>query len=171
MNLEQILNQGKNLDFTQLNWALVVVVILIAGYTIKGGSEGLIRTIFEMFSVLVAAAAASFAAPYLDNLLKIKAPLFSFLIGYLIFWLALKYVCEALDILSKLPIINELNKITGLFLGFIRGVFVVWILFIIITAFGEMEWGNTVMNMIKESRLLNQLYQKNLLLKLAKFFF
>lgn len=171
MNAEQIMNAGKNFAAGQLNWLLIITIGIILFYMIKGGAEGFIRTVFEMFSVLVAAAAASFLAPYINKILKVDAPLFSFLIGYFIVWLVLKYTCVVLDIMAKLPIINEFNKATGILAGLVRGVFMVWILFIIITVFRETQMGGNAMEMIMENRILEQLYQGNLIYKLARLFF
>lgn len=155
----------------QINWLLVIVGAIALYYTVKGGADGFIRTVFEMFSVLAAALAASLAAPYINSVLKTGAPLFSFLIGYAVFWLVLKYVCAALDLISKLPIINELNKAAGILAGLFRGIFMIWLLFIVITVFREASWGTAALEMIGESRLLTKLYDGNLILRLAKVFF
>lgn len=171
MEADKLLDLGRNLDVEQLNWLMVAVIIIIAGYMIKGGADGFIKTVFEMFSVLAAAAAASFMAPYINTVLKSDAPLFAFLIGYFVCWLVLKYACAALDIISRLPIINELNKAAGLFAGLFRGIIMVWILFIIITVFRETAWGNMALGLIEDSHILKTLYQSNLILKLAKVFF
>lgn len=152
-----------------------VLFVLAAGialfYTAKGGKDGFIRTVFEMFSVLAAAVAAAFAAPYINELLKTGAPLFAFLIGYVVFRLLLKYVCAALDLISRLPVINELNKAAGLLAGLFRGIFLIWILFIGITVFRETSWGSAGMAMIEENQMLGKLYSSNLILWLAEMFF
>lgn len=155
----------------QINWLLILAGIIAVYYTAKGGSDGFIRTIFEMFSVLAAALAAALAAPYINSILKIEAPLFSFLIGYVVFWLGLKYACAALDLISKLPIINELNKAAGVLTGLFRGIFMIWILLIVITVFQNTTWGQAAMEMVAQSSILEKLYDSNLILRLAKVFF
>lgn len=171
MDADKLLELGKNLDAGQLNWLLIAVIIIIAGYVIKGGADGFVKTVFEMFAVIVAAIAAAFLAPYIDTVLNKEAPLFSFLLGYFVCWFALKYACMALDIISRLPIINELNKAAGLLAGLLRGIIMVWILFIIITVFRETVWGGIALGMIEDSHILRSVYQSNLILKLAKVFF
>ncbi len=165
MDIEEMINTG------QLNWFLIIVGAIVLSYMLKGAADGFIRTVFEAFSVLAAAAAASFTAPYINNILKTEAPLFSFLAAYMAFWLLLKYVCAALDLISKLPVINELNKAAGVFAGLLRGIFMVWILFIVVTVFQATAWGGAAIEQIERSRLLERLYDGNLLLKLAKVFF
>lgn len=155
----------------QINILFVVAAIMILCYTVKGASDGFVVTVFEMFSVLVAAVAASILAPYVNSMLKKDIPLMAFLIAYLVLWLALKYVCAALDLISKLPIINELNKAAGILAGLFRGIFMVWILFIVITVFRFTEWGAAALEMVKANRILGELYQSNLILKLAEAFF
>lgn len=159
------------LKIENLNWLLAAVIIILIGYVIKGASDGFVKTVFEMFSVLAAALAASVLAPYINMLIKKEVPLFSFLIGYIVCWLALKYICMTLDLISRLPLINELNKAAGVLAGLFRGIVIVWILFIVITVFRETAWGSTAFALIKESQLLERLYEGNLILKLAGAFF
>lgn len=155
----------------QINILLIVVALIVLCYTVKGASDGFVVTVFEMFSVLVAAAAASMLAPYVNSMLKKDIPLMAFLIAYLVLWLTLKYVCAALDLISKLPIINELNKAAGILAGLFRGIIMVWILFIVITVFRFTDWGAMALEMVKGNQILLKLYQSNLILKLANAFF
>lgn len=165
MEIEQVF------DISKVNWLLVIAVAIVLCYALKGAADGFIRTVFAMFSALAAAIAAAFAAPYMNGMLKTGAPLFSFLVSYVAFWLLLKYACEALDLISKLPVIHELNKTAGILVGLLRGIFMVWLLFIVITVFRKTALGSEAMGLIGESRILEELYKNNLILTLSKVFF
>lgn len=159
------------LDIGQMNWLLLLVLVILLFYTVKGSSDGFVLTLFEMFSVLAAATAASVVAPYINGMLKKEAPLLAFLAAFLLFWLALRVVCTALNLISKLPIINELNKAAGILAGLFRGIMTVWILFIVITVFRTTSWGIAALELIEQNRLLKELYQSNLILRLSSVFF
>lgn len=88
-----------------------------------------------------------------------------FLICFIIILVVLKILCFTLDIISKLPILNEINKLAGFALGLLQGLIILWIGCIILTAFGSTEWGQSAFSMIKESKLLEFIYNNNLILK------
>lgn len=164
-----LMTSAGQLSGFNLLFAGVIVILIL--FMAKGGHDGFVRTVFEMFSVLVATVAASFFAPVLSRIFGIKIPTLSFLIAYIILRVALRFACTALNLISKLPIINELNKAAGVLAGLFRGILIVWLVFIAIAAFSATEWGAAGMKMIQENGFLQTLYQNNLLLKLANMFF
>ena len=89
----------------------------------------------------------------------------AFIITYLIVTILLFAVCIALNIISKLPIINGLNKTAGLLVGLFEGLLVIWMLCIVLTAFSSTETAQKLFEMIKESQFLSCLYDNNLLIR------
>lgn len=89
----------------------------------------------------------------------------SFVITFIIINVILIVLFNALNIISKLPIINGLNKTAGLLVGVLHGLIVVWVLCIVLTAFNSTPWGQNIFAMITESKLLSNIYNNNLLLK------
>lgn len=88
----------------------------------------------------------------------------SFIITFLIALTVLWIVSIMLNIISKLPLLNAVNKTAGLAVGLIQGLVIVWVLFIFLTAFSGLEFGATAMGMVSESKFLSILYNNNLLL-------
>ena len=86
--------------------------------------------------------------------------------GFLLIRLVLGILISALDILSRLPVLHGINKILGLGLGLVQGVFVVWILFLVITIFAGTQGGFQLLRMIEENDILRELYDANVLLNL-----
>lgn len=68
------------------------------------------------------------------------------------------------DLLSRLPIINGINKLAGIFIGFAKGVIVLWVLCLFLTAFMGTETGGSLLTMIEDSLLLSFIYNNNYLL-------
>ncbi len=88
----------------------------------------------------------------------------SFLVIMVIILIGLALLCEALNIISKLPIINGLNKTAGLLAGLLQGIVVVWIGCIVLTVLGGTKLGQNMFEMINESTFLSIIYNNNLLL-------
>lgn len=62
---------------------------------------------------------------------------------------------------EKLPIIGVANRMAGTAVGFARGMIMVWLLFSIITIAGTSKMGMKLIPYIKESVLLNIIYEYN----------
>ena len=87
-----------------------------------------------------------------------------FLLIMLIITIGLAVLCQALNIISKLPIINGLNKTAGLFAGLIHGVIIIWIGCIFLTMLSSTNLGQEMFKQINESPFLGTIYNNNLLL-------
>ena len=75
--------------------------------------------------------------------------------------LALIILCRVLDLISKLPLLNEMNRMAGLAAGLAEGILVIWVFFIVLTMFTGTEFGQNAMRMISENALLSYLYDNN----------
>ena len=92
-------------------------------------------------------------------------------IGFFITFLAasigIAVLCFVLDIISKLPVLHQINTVAGLGLGALEGLVILWIGFIVITMLGSTEFGQNCMKMISESQILSFLYDSNILAKIV----
>ncbi len=87
-----------------------------------------------------------------------------FIITFLILLIALRILCKVLDIISKLPVLHQINKLTGLIAGFARGLMTTWLLCIALTIFSGTDFGKYCFEMINESVFLSILYNNNFIL-------
>ena len=88
-----------------------------------------------------------------------------FIVTFLLLLIAIWILSIALNIISKLPVLNQINKTTGLIAGLIHGLVLVWILFIFITAFAATDFGQNAFAAIESSSILSFLYNNNFLTK------
>ncbi|MDF2544418.1 MAG: hypothetical protein K0S47_4136 [Herbinix sp.] len=88
----------------------------------------------------------------------------AFVVTFLTAIIALWVISIVLDLISKLPILNSINKTAGLIAGLIQGLVIVWILFVLLTVFGGTDLGKDAFQMIEESPALSILYDNNLLM-------
>ncbi len=87
----------------------------------------------------------------------------TFLIIRLLLWL----ISFILDIVSKLPVINQINKLLGLFLGIFQGFVYIWLFCILLMMFGLGDFGQYVYGAIKENAVLTFIYDHNLILNVV----
>ena len=89
-----------------------------------------------------------------------------FFITFLLAAAGLAVLCFVLDLLSKLPVLHQINTLFGVAMGALEGLVLLWILFIVITMLGSTGFGQSCMAMISESKILSFLYDTNLLSKI-----
>lgn len=87
----------------------------------------------------------------------------AFIILFVVIVVAIRTAVMLLDIISKLPILNFLNKSGGAVCGLLEALLVVWIVCIIVTAFGTMEWARIVLEEIDNNVFLSFIYSNNIL--------
>lgn len=225
-----------------MNWLVIAVAAVLVAFALKGRQTGFIKTIFSIFSIIIAIVVSSAISPYISKTLRTNEKFYnyiydrvedvvklkvedkdkttvseqveaidelslpesikknllenknnsevykalhvdtfkgyvngyittlainaiSFLITYVVVTILLYAVCAALNIISKLPIINGLNKTAGLLVGLFEGLLVIWMLCIVLTAFSSTEAAQKLYELIQESQFLSCLYNNNLLLR------
>lgn len=221
-----------------MNWLEILVIIIIAGYTLNGRRRGFIKTVFTLFSTIIALLLTMWLSPMVNKEVQKNEKIMSFvnnkvekvvefsktndktseqmnfidklflpgpiknalkenntgdvyaamavnsfeeyitgtisriiinasvfIIVMLLVMIILGIISKALDIISKLPLINGLNKTAGLLAGLIHGIVIAWIGFIILTMFSSTNIGKTMFLLINESKFLTMLYDNNLLLR------
>lgn len=88
-----------------------------------------------------------------------------FFVTFLIASIGVAVVCFTLNIISRLPVLHQINILAGAGAGALEGLMILWIGFIIITMLGSTEFGQNALGLISESALLSFLYDNNILAK------
>ena len=89
----------------------------------------------------------------------------AFAITFIVILALLWIVSIALDLISKLPLLNQINKTAGLLAGLVHGLVIVWIFFILLTVFGSTDAGQKALQAIGENQILSFIYNNNYLLR------
>ena len=92
----------------------------------------------------------------------------SFLVVMLVTFLIVRAVIGSLKLFSRLPVLGLGDRLGGLIAGALRGVFIVWILMMVISAFSGTQIGASVMDQIDKSFALWPIYQSNVFLKIVR---
>ncbi len=90
----------------------------------------------------------------------------AFFVTFLLAAAGIAVLCFVLDIISKLPVLHQINTLAGIALGALEGLVILWIVFVVITMLGSTSFGQTCMAMISESKILSFLYDSNVLSKI-----
>jgi uncharacterized membrane protein required for colicin V production len=156
--VEKVIEFNKNNDKTSEQMMFIDKLFLPGSIkdTLKENNTG---------DVYVAMAADNFKEYVTGSISRIIINAAVFILVMLIIMIALGIISKTLDIISKLPIINGLNKTAGLFAGLLHGIIIVWIGFIFLIMFSSSSVGKTMFLLINESKFLTTLYNNNLLLK------
>lgn len=75
----------------------------------------------------------------------------------------LSVVVHFLDLLAKLPVLKNINRIGGLAIGLLEGLIVVWILFLAVFLCQGTEFGREMMDTIQENAILKLISDNNIL--------
>lgn len=90
----------------------------------------------------------------------------SFALTFLLATLLIRMVTFALDIISRLPVLNGVNRVTGALAGLVKGVVFVWIALLLITIFCSTQAGGKLLSMVREDRFLSLLYESDILVRI-----
>ena len=85
------------------------------------------------------------------------------LILYIVIRIALKFVTALANLVSKLPILNQLNQVGGIIYGILRGLLIVYILLLLVNLSGEIEPQNHVYTAVEGSYIGKIMNENNIL--------
>ena len=109
--------------------------------------------------------ATDFGSYVINYIANLVLNILAFLVTLLVSWIVIRLLFGALSVFTSLPIIGGVNRLLGLAAGFVQGVLIVWVLFLIISLFASTPAGKTLMDEIYRTPVLEMLYNTNFLMK------
>ena len=85
------------------------------------------------------------------------------LLLFVIARIVLKFVSGLANLVSKLPIINQFNRLGGAIYGLLRGVLIIYVLLLIVNLSGRISPQNTVYTTVEESYIGKAMNENNIL--------
>ena len=89
----------------------------------------------------------------------------AFIMTFVLILILLWVIFMALDLISKLPLLNQVNKTAGLLAGLLHGLIVVWLFFILLNVFASTQFGQSLLKLVGENEILSIIYNNNILLR------
>ena len=87
---------------------------------------------------------------------------------YLVAKIALRFVTALANLIAKLPILNQFNKVGGIVYGAIRGILVIYVVLLIVSFVGQINPQNKLHTEIQKSFTAKEMYSKNIIELLVK---
>lgn len=101
---------------------------------------------------------------FVNNITEFVFKSLSFLITFLVVYMLLLILCNVLDTVLKLPVLNLTNKLGGLAVGALKGVLLVYLIFALASPFIAFLPQDGFVSDIKESKSHEYFYNKNIIL-------
>ena len=220
-----------------MNWLVILVLLFLAAYVIRGYHNGFIKTVFSICAVFIAIIVASLGRETLGGILQDNETIYkavnnkviesmqieteaksvseqtkfinslpvpkrlkealeennnkkvyelmdtskfgdyvsryitimilntiAFVILFVVTLILVRVLANVFDIISRLPVLNSINKIGGIGLGLVHGFVVLWLLCVVLTISSGTGFGEMCFKAINESAFLSFIYNNNLLL-------
>lgn len=79
----------------------------------------------------------------------------------IVMYIIVRIIIVVCDFISKLPVLNSINKTGGLVVGLVQGLLIIWIACLVVTAFSDKAWAQEVFRQINDNALLTFIYDNN----------
>lgn len=103
----------------------------------------------------------SYIAGFLAN---ICINIISVLLVLIVVWLAVKFVLKALNLISKLPVLNFFNRACGFLVGLLKGLCVTWLICFVLTFFQCNSAFDFFFDALNLTHVALPLYENNILM-------
>ncbi len=117
----------------------------------------------EVYQAMAVTSFKTYIYKYVTNMILNGISYFSV---YLCITIILCIVGKALDLVSKLPVLKELNQLAGGIIGLVQALLMFWLFCTILAIFSNTQWAQNLYKMINESIILSTLYNGNFLMKI-----
>ncbi len=118
----------------------------------------------EVYSLLGVDAFTEYLSNYLAGLI---IHIVCYVVLFIIIFIALHIVAAALDLVAKLPVLSDVNKLGGALLGGVQGLIFLWIAALLLTACSGMHWAASILEQVQASVWLSFLYRYNLVSRIV----
>lgn len=117
----------------------------------------------EVYDKLGVTSFSAYASDYLSMMLLNSI---AFMITFVAVSIVIRLIIHVIDLISRLPVINGINKTAGIAAGLVEGIIILWIACLFLTAISGTELGQSVFKMINDSKILSFIYNNNYLIRM-----
>lgn len=115
---------------------------------------------YQLFDVT---AVQEYVAAYIAKTIISSA---SYIISFIVVSIVLRMLMTTLDILTRLPVLKEINQTIGAVLGFVEGLIIVWLLFVAAEILSTTAFGISVQTQISGNPILKFISDYNIIWQL-----
>ncbi len=156
-----------------MNYMTYAVIAILVVFALIGYMKGLVGEITTFIALVLGVIGLALVMLVVDNALDEEFDdallILLFLLVFIMLVQLIKVLLKTVKFLAKLPLINGVNKLLGTLLGIAEGVVVVWVCFILISKYNVFGKSIAMLEMIKENKFTDFLYDSNLFVSFFKF--
>lgn len=86
---------------------------------------------------------------------------------FIVFVISMRMLAVTFGLMSKLPVINVINKGVGGAVGFAEAVVIIWLIGLVITAMAGTEFGSNAMKLIMNNDILRFIYNSDIFIRIS----
>lgn len=155
-----------------MNYMTYAVIAILVVFALIGYMKGLVGEITTFIALVLGVIGLALVMLVVDNALDEEFDdallILLFLLVFIMLVQLIKVLLKTVKFLAKLPLINGVNKLLGTLLGIAEGVVVVWMCFILISKYNVFGQSIAMLEMIKENKFTDFLYDSNLFVSFFK---
>lgn len=102
----------------------------------------------------------------IQNSIEIILKILSWVIIYVVARIILMIICIVFNGIMSIPFLKQINNLAGLGVGFILGIFRIYLILAFVSFVASVVSIDSVMNLIRSSMILSVMYENNILLSL-----
>lgn len=140
-----------------MNTLEVIVLIICAALILDGFRVGLVKTVFSIIKMIVGIVLGVIICSSVTDMInpgiKYVVPVLFLVIFGSVFGI-LCAVENLLNLVDKLPVTKQINRVAGIVGGAVKCVILIWILYGVSIYFAETEWGAYLNNAFLQSKVL-----------------
>lgn len=116
---------------------LIFSILIPIAFAFNGHKKGFVKLAVTLLFMAGTVALSFFVNPYISGFIRdyTKLPnskLVAFIVSYIVVMLILKMTVLSLEMISKIPVINGINRILGFAAGLCEGLFILWFMYLIL---------------------------------------
>ena len=151
-----------------MNTIEIIVLIICAALMLDGFRVGLVKTVFSIIKMIVGIVLAVIICSYVNGMISPGVAYVVPIVFLVVFGSVFGILCAVenlLNLVDKLPVTKQINRVAGIIGGAVKCIILIWILFCVSTYFIETSWGAYINNAFSQSRVLGIINEFNPLIQ------
>lgn len=147
-----------------MNALLIITGIIILVMMLDGYRIGFVWSVFGVVRLIIGTVLAAVTSYCVTTIIppSLKYVIPAIFIAVIAIAMGIiGLIIRMINLVDRVPILREINRLAGLASGAVYGTLCVWIMFIVIAYFSDTSYGSVFYEMISEDELLTMLYDTN----------
>ncbi len=141
---------------------IALLVVLLSMW--EGARKGLILKVYSMVRLVLIIVVAIVLFPIIMKVLPDTFTLregIGVLAALVVALIAVSLVANLLNVIDRIPVVKEVNRLGGAVLGTVMGIILVWILLVLLLGFSDVKEIQPVVRVVEQSKILTTIQNFN----------